>query len=477
MVIRLISLSLGILLGLVTLLNPWTTPVASATPAHCSPNAIQTSTHYANYDHLDDSYISFAYDIDDQVTALDGDPLCYSPTSGQTIAISLIANENLYTNFGQRITGPSDASSTYDHQIYGVNWGATALVATTTSDTVFFYADFRLLRVGRPGVIEILLYATKEGAGTDRYEPLDDGNILGRGIFNGDILPIAFPSSTYSPLVRIYWNSGVILASGSSNYALVIRASLGDASNRVEWRTSTAPSDTGGNNYGSETADSGVTWSAMNSAAVYPWMITSGADLIAIDSNKVLASYQWNDEPTSGIGAGSVYFPLALNTGDYVEITDYSLMIWDTATTQPDAIYRLGESCLVVLEGPSSTFYLTSVADFIGSNADQSLVNNIPILNLLMGDVSSEGSRGSNLTYSLGIGVVPAFLIITIAFSFALMLITARFTTHYMIILLAGMIPPVVMTMQGLLPVLVLTATGSFVILTLLWQALVKRNV
>lgn len=448
--------------------------VAFAAPAHCSPNAILTSTHYSNYDQLDDSYVNFAFDIDDQPANVDGSPLCYQPDSGQTIAISLIARSDVYTNLNERVAGPSDPdTSVYDHQIHGVNWGAAAIATATTDAWVSFYVELRLRRVGRPGLVELALYSTKGGVGTNQFEPLDNGDELGRGVFNGDTLPTAFPSVAYSPRVRIHWDSGVILASGASNYALTVRATSGDINNRVEWRTSTAASDTGSNNYGSETTDSGTTWATMNAEDTYPWIRTYGADLVTIDNNDILASYQWEDEPTSGTGAGSLYFPLALNSTDYGEITNYALIIWDIATTQPDAIYRLGNACLVVLEDLPSKFHLDSIAASIGANTNPGIAASIPILNLLMGERSS----GSNLAVSLGLGVVPAFLLVTIAFSFAAMLVIARFTTHYMIIMLAGMIPPVVMTMQGLLPVIVLTSLGSFVVLTLLWQAMVKRNV
>jgi hypothetical protein len=440
-----------------------------AAPAHCSPNDIVAATHYSNFIQQGDSFISFAYDIDALNTSADGDPLCYDPTTGRTIGISLIAANDVHNSITEKDTGPSAADTAiYEATIYNDHWASSALTITTASDWVDFYVDVRLNRVGSPGVVEIELYNTVGGIGADRYRPT--GFALGHGLINGDTLPTTIPTTDYAPRIRIHWDSGVVLAAGTSNYAVVIKAQAGDTLNYVEWRASQDAGDTLGNNYGSESTDGGVTWAAMDGTDTLPWIKWSGADLLVLNPADVLTTYQWSDNPTSGQRTAALYWPLPLNTGNYAAITDYEIIIWDTSTTQPDAVYPLNLVCLVVRDQPQGGFFLSGLTTFIG--IDDVAAINIPILNLLMG---SDGD-GQNLSFNLGLDIVSAFLLITMAFSFAIMLVIIRFTTNYFVVLLGGIIPVIVMTMQGFIPPMALIATGTFVGLVITWQVLVKQN-
>lgn len=139
----------------------------------------------------------------------------------------------------------------------GATFGGTAWDTQTftpaTSHTIVSVKLF-LLRTGSPGTITVSIRAT-DGAGKPT------GADLCSGTTDGDTLDTSTPEWR-----EVTLGSGTALTA-STKYAIVARATSGDASNYVHWRIDSSPSYTGGNH--ADSADSGSSWTATSYDALF----------------------------------------------------------------------------------------------------------------------------------------------------------------------------------------------------------------
>jgi len=135
-----------------------------------------------------------------------------------------------------------------DRDGYTANWMAQTF--TPETDHVIGKVKLKLFRVGDPGTITVSIKATSGGkpVGAD----LCSGTILGTDITLVDT----------GEWYEISFGDGFDLDIGVQ-YAIVVRAPSGDASNKVSWRADiTDPTFTGGTFVSS--SDSGVDWSTVS---------------------------------------------------------------------------------------------------------------------------------------------------------------------------------------------------------------------
>lgn len=138
-----------------------------------------------------------------------------------------------------------DTGDDNDRDAYGVNWvGQTFTVEVSH---IISKVKLKLFRVGTPGTINVSIRATSAGKPTGG--DLCAGTIVGTGITD----------DANGAWYEIPLGDGFELTIGIQ-YAIVIRATSGDASNKVSWRADiTSPSYSGGTQVGS--SDSGTGWS------------------------------------------------------------------------------------------------------------------------------------------------------------------------------------------------------------------------
>jgi hypothetical protein len=119
-------------------------------------------------------------------------------------------------------------------KIYGTSrWAAQTF--TPSTGHIITKVILLLYRQGSPGTIDVSIEGT-DGSGHP------DGNVLCSGSTNGDTLPTSSPYEWR----EITLGDGADL-SASTNYAIVIKATSGDNSNNVQWRTdSSSPTYSGG---------------------------------------------------------------------------------------------------------------------------------------------------------------------------------------------------------------------------------------
>jgi hypothetical protein len=147
---------------------------------------------------------------------------------GLTIALSmgtpaLVVGSSIY-----EYNNTGDNSWTW---LYGSYWSAqtfTPSVAHTITSV-----KLKIFRIGTPGTINVGIRATSSGqpAGSD----------LCSGTINGDSLTTDTGGAWY----EITLGGGYGLSAGTT-YAIVVRATSGDGSNYVGWRTDSTPTYAGG---------------------------------------------------------------------------------------------------------------------------------------------------------------------------------------------------------------------------------------
>ncbi len=438
---------------------------ASASSAHCSPNAISQATVYTNVQTEGDTFISFSYDIDS---------LCYPVSADKEVNFALVTTTDLY---GTNTLDDKDAIppnvATDDTNTVGTpsgnNWMSASFIGTEAGNWSSFFFDLRLARVGNPGILEILLTTTKGGVGADRFEPSDGPVLLSFGSFDANRLTLA-PMVVDSPTYRIHFDSGPTLAAGTDNYALILRVPNGDAGNHVIWRV-----ETGTANVGASSADAGVNW-AFIAGGVTPHIAWFGQTFATGSAQFGVADILVNYEPADfvpGEVTGGLYWPddITPTSGHDLAIPDFKLIILNTtdSPTEPDAVYRLDDACQILrTETLPAGFKLGSLVGF----GDQSptAAEGIPFLEVIMGE-------GGSLADNLGIDATAAFLILGVFFSLLLMVLTSRFIKEPIFILLAGTLPLIILTMTNFLPTLVLMTVGLFVLLYIVWRTMVKSDV
>lgn len=135
-----------------------------------------------------------------------------------------------------------------DRDGFGANWMAQTF--TPVADHVIGKVKLKLFRVGDAGEITISIKATVAG------KP------VGGNLCSGVIQATDLTDNTDGEWYEIAFGDGFDLDIGAQ-YAIVVKAPDGDASNKVSWRADiTAPTFTGGTFVSS--SDSGVDWSTVS---------------------------------------------------------------------------------------------------------------------------------------------------------------------------------------------------------------------
>jgi hypothetical protein len=162
---------------------------------------------------------------------------------------------------------PVLAASMYEHYntgddgaggAYGSLWAAQTF--TPSADHTITSVKLMLFRNGSPGTVTVSIRATSGGQPTSSN--------LCSGTTDGDTLPIGSPYEWR----EITLGSGYGLSAGTP-YAIVVRATGGDASNYVCWRADSTPTYGGGMLLLS--SNSGTNWT---SAAGYDLMFEEWGD-------------------------------------------------------------------------------------------------------------------------------------------------------------------------------------------------------
>lgn len=176
---------------------------------------------------------------------------------------------------------------------YGVNWVAQTFTASENYDIA--YVKLLIYKAGSPGTFDISIRATSVSF---PYGPT--GADLTAGSINGNDLATSTPASFVQINLTPY-----SLVSGTV-YAIVARATAGDASNYVRWRRDTSTAYSAGQ-YGSS-SNSGSTW-GMNSSIDHMFETYTAATRVDIAGTD------------GGVSSGSadlrdiVYEPLAATDG------------------------------------------------------------------------------------------------------------------------------------------------------------------
>jgi len=132
-----------------------------------------------------------------------------------------------------------------DRDGYGTNWMAQTF--TPETDHIIGSVKLKLFRVGDPGTITVSIKATS------------GGKPMGADLCSGTIEGTEITLDTNGEWYEISLGDGFDLDIGAQ-YAIVIKAVDGDASNKVSWRADiTSPTYTGGTYC--DSSDSGVDWS------------------------------------------------------------------------------------------------------------------------------------------------------------------------------------------------------------------------
>jgi len=135
-----------------------------------------------------------------------------------------------------------------DRDGYTANWMAQTF--TPVSDHIIGKVMLKLFRVGDPGTITVSI------------KPTSGGKPVGADLCSGTILGTDITDNANGEWYEISLGNGFDLDVGAQ-YAIVVRAPDGDASNKVSWRADiTDPTFTGGTFVSS--SDSGVDWSVVS---------------------------------------------------------------------------------------------------------------------------------------------------------------------------------------------------------------------
>lgn len=157
----------------------------------------------------------------------------------QTMKAAVFADDILVLDF--HAGGADDVA-----QVYGVNWFAQTFEASDAYDITG--VQIPVYRTGTPGTVTVSLRATAAGVPT--------GADLTSGTYDGDTVT----TDTGAEWIAIAFDSDYSLVSGTT-YAIVVRATAGDANNRLNWQVDTD----GGYDDGQEatSVNSGVAWNGV----------------------------------------------------------------------------------------------------------------------------------------------------------------------------------------------------------------------
>lgn len=251
-----------------------------------------------------------------------------------------------------------------DRDGYTANWMAQTF--TPVVDHVVGKVKLKLFRVGDPGTITVSIKATSGGkpVGAD----LCSGTILGTDITldsNGDWYEISF-------------GDGFDLDIGAQ-YAIVVRAPSGDASNKVSWRADiTSPTFTGGTFVSS--SDSGVDWSVVSgvdcmfeewgvgpaSPTTIVWGNLFKSQISAEKIEEAIARFIQNheDDPDAHIETGeSLQSHKASAIIDHIVDSIITDKIKDGEITNPKIIQ--GARAYTAIVDPSGDYDFTDIQDAI----------------------------------------------------------------------------------------------------------------
>jgi len=139
---------------------------------------------------------------------------------------------------------------------YGATWEAQTFTPSTGHN--IGYVKLKAYRYDSPGTVTVGIRATDVGG-----EPTGDD--LTSGTFDGDAITDVSPGEWVTVTLTPY------SLSGSTKYAIVVRAPNGDVWNYINWRVNTAGEYAGGN--ATTSVDSGDNWQAR---AAYDLMFEEG---------------------------------------------------------------------------------------------------------------------------------------------------------------------------------------------------------
>ena len=199
--------------------------------------------------------------------------------------------------------------------VRGVSWKAQTFTASDTYTASG--VQLKLYKLGDPGTVTVSLRATAAG--------LPTGADLVSGTTDGDSLT----TSAGGEWREITFTATQALTSGTV-YAVVVRATSGDASNTVYWRhDSTSPSYTGGSYIYS--ADSGSSWTASASADFMFRIAISGtaSDVIGLAANGPI----FDSEHVGALWRLSHTVPTVTTTGTFTA-TSFTVPVAEQLGTQ-----------------------------------------------------------------------------------------------------------------------------------------------
>ena len=253
-------------------------------------------------------------------------------------------------------TGGDGASD----DIYGSNWSAQSFTIGSTSHTLT-RISLNLQRTGSPGIVTVSL---REGNGSD----LPTGIDLASTTLDGDDFDTSYDWYDFDVTE--------INLEADEEYCIVVRATAGDNSNDVQWR-----SDTGGglgSAIGSNSTNSGVSWS-LDSPEDYLFEIY-GLPCIEVDSVNVysdyiesgdmlfLCTYKNTYVPYYPTSPASSYFTLQiLDTDGSTLLAQVPCKQWEY---MPAGIYLSADTAASLTVG--SGYYINLYGNF-GSNPEDSL--------------------------------------------------------------------------------------------------------
>jgi hypothetical protein len=161
---------------------------------------------------------------------------------------------------------------------YGVNWYAQTFTTQTAYEMKG--VELKMLRSGNPGVVTVSVRATAGG--------LPTGVDLASGTTNGNVLTTVTAGDWYEiPFTTFASGTSVSLTFGTT-YAIIVRATAGNATNYLGWRAELVGEYTYGQ--ACRSVDSGVTWFGLPSVNSNPVLSGVTASLVYIDSVGVAAS-------------------------------------------------------------------------------------------------------------------------------------------------------------------------------------------
>lgn len=207
----------------------------------------------------------------EDITQENGPFLKQNEDTNSTISYSIATGDYTIATSGDSYKTGDDSQGSIRANL----WEAQTF--TTTSAYNAAGVSLKLYRTGSPGLVTVSI----QGIDGDS---LPNGIDLCSGVINGDDL-----LTTPGQFENIYFTSFAYL-SNATVYAIVVRATNGNASNSVYWREdASSPSYAGGSYHAS--TNSGATWTAYATTdKMFDVLKTSTSDTDGIDPNVTLNS-------------------------------------------------------------------------------------------------------------------------------------------------------------------------------------------